>query len=105
MSAVERAHPGIFLAPDAEVFQLAIAAAAGGQQLFDMAPVHTNVVQRSVNAECREVAKSLAEKSGEFGSVHLARGHWERAMVDRTEAARVTIYPHIVGRVGKSHRG
>src|SRR5690349_18315748 len=45
LTAVERAHPGIVLDPDAEVFQLAIDAAAGGQQVLGMAPVHADEVQ------------------------------------------------------------
>src|SRR5271156_3849858 len=86
LAAVERAHPGIVLDPDAEVFQLAIGFATGSQQLFEMAPVHADEVQRAVDAECGEVAESLAEKGGELGSIHLARGHREGAMVDRAEA-------------------
>jgi hypothetical protein len=64
LAAIERAHPGIVLDPDAEVFQLAIGVAAGGQQLVDMAPVHADVLQRAVNAECREVAERLTQKGG-----------------------------------------
>ena len=45
LAAVERAHPAIVLDPDAEVFQFAIGAVAGGQQLVEMAPVHADVVQ------------------------------------------------------------
>ena len=35
LAAIERSHPSIVLDPDAEVFQLAIRIAAGGQQLWD----------------------------------------------------------------------
>src|SRR3984893_5740459 len=105
VAAVERAHPGIVLDPDAEVFQLAIDAVSGGHQLLDVAPVHADEVQGAVTAECREVPESLAEKGGEFGSVHLARGHRKGAMMDRAEATRVTIDRHIVGRVDEYHCG
>ena len=44
LAAVERPHTAIVLDPDAEVLQLAIGAVAGGQQLFEMAPIHANVV-------------------------------------------------------------
>jgi hypothetical protein len=70
-----------------------------------MAPVDADVVQCAVNAEGREVAERLTEKGGEFGPIHLARSHRERAMVDRAETAGVTIDRHIVGRVGEHHRG
>src|SRR5204863_6530371 len=83
LAAVERTHAGVVLDPDAEVFELAIDLAAGGQQLFGMAPVHENVVQRAFDAECREVVESLGEKGGEFGAVHLARGHREWPVMDR----------------------
>src|SRR5262249_11033892 len=105
LTAVERAHSGIVLDPDAEVFQLAISVAASGQQLCDVPPIHADVVQGSLSAECRKVAESVAEKGGKFGAVHLARGHREWAMVDRAEATGVSIDRHIVGRVGEHHRG
>jgi hypothetical protein len=105
LAAVERAHPAIVLDPNAEVLQLVIGGSAGGQQLLDMAPVHADEVQRAVEAECYEVAESLAKKAGEFGSIHLARGHRERPMVDRAETTRMPTDRHIVGRVGEHHRG
>src|SRR5215813_8231661 len=86
-----RLDPGIVLDPDAEVFRRAISIAAGGQQLWDVAPIHADVVQGPLTAECRKVAESVAEKGGEFAAVHLARGHRERAMVDRTDATGVSI--------------
>src|SRR5437588_11983627 len=60
LAAVKRAHPGIVFGPNAEVYQFAIDVAAGGQQLFGMAPVHEDVVQRTVKAEFREIAASMA---------------------------------------------
>jgi len=69
---IERAHPGIVLDPDADVFELVIRLAAGGQQLFDVAPVHADEMDGAVNAKGRQVAESFAEKSGEFGPIHLA---------------------------------
>ena len=59
----------------------------------------------AVNAEAHEIAESLAEKGGELGFVHLARGHREGAMMDGAEAAHVTFDPQVVGRVGEHHRG
>src|ERR1700730_11830910 len=105
LAAVERAHPAIVLDPNTEVFQLAVGLSSSRQQLVEMAPVHTDVVQRAVEAERGEGAKSLAEKGSEFGLVHLARGHREGAMVDRAEAARVTVDPYVVGRIGEDCRG
>ena len=103
--AVERTHTGVVLDPDAEVFQLAVDPAADGQQVFDMTPVHEQIMQRAIDAEGREVATRLVEKGGEFGPIHLARGHRERAMMDRAETAHVTFDRQVVGRVGEHHRG
>src|SRR5205823_3177092 len=89
LAAVERAHPGIIFDPDADVLQLAIGRKTGGQQLLHMAPVHADELDGAFNAKGREVAKGLAEKSGEFGTVHLARGHREGPMVDRPETTRM----------------
>src|SRR5271170_2192979 len=104
LAAVERTHPAIVLDPNAEVLQLVIGGSAGRQQLLDMAPVDADEVQRAVDAECSEVAESLAKKAGEFGSIHLARGHREGSMVDRAETTGMTIDRHIVGRVGEHQR-
>src|SRR6266404_1680318 len=70
-----------------------------------MAPVHADVVQRSARAEGAEVAAGLAEKSGEFGLAHLARGHRKRAMVDRPEAARMAVDFHVVRWVDENRSG
>src|SRR5205085_1538398 len=105
LAAVERPHPAIVLDPNTEVLQLVVGGSAGRQQLLEMAPVHADEVQRTADAECHEVAESLAKKAGEFGSIHLARGHREGPMVDRAETTRMTIDRHIIRRVGEHHRG
>src|SRR5271154_6599003 len=51
LAAVERAHPRVVLDPDAEVLHLVVDPAAGRQQLFDVAPVHADVMERAVGAE------------------------------------------------------
>jgi hypothetical protein len=76
---------------DADIFQRGVDLAPARHQLLEVAPIHADVVQRAIDAECREVAARLAEERGEFSPAHLTRGHWEGAMVDRPEAARVTV--------------
>src|SRR5260370_9305420 len=51
LAAVERAHAGIVLGPDAQVLQLGIAALAGGEQLPHVAPIHAYEVQRPAETE------------------------------------------------------
>src|ERR1700732_4751270 len=77
LAAIERAHAGIVLDPDAEVLQFTVGFGTGGQQLVEMAPVHADEVQRARGAEGGEIAAGLGEKGGEFGFIHLARGHRE----------------------------
>ena len=55
---------------------------------------------RAVSLDIRR-GMSLVEKVGEFGAIHLARGHREGVVVDRAEAACVTVDRHVVGRVGE----
>jgi len=62
-------------------------------------------MQRSGGAEGGEVAEGLAEERSELGLIHLTRSHREWAVMDRPEAAGVTLDRHVVGRVGKHHRG
>jgi hypothetical protein len=105
LAAVERAHAGVVLDPNADIFELAIGFSAGGQQFVEVAPVHADVVQRSAGAEGGKVAAGPAEKSGERGFVHLARSHRKRTMVDCAEAARMALDRHVVGWVGEDHGG
>jgi hypothetical protein len=53
----------------------------------------------------REMAQAGGEKHGEGGPAHLARGHRKRAMMDRSQPGCMTVDRHIVGWVGKHHRG
>ena len=62
-------------------------------------------MQRSGGAEGDEVVAGLVEERSELGLIHLTRSHRKRAMMDRTEAAGVTLDRHVVRRVGKHHCG
>src|SRR5215467_3014260 len=100
---VERAPPALAFDPNTEVFELVIYVSAGDQQLFGMAPIHADVVQRAVEAEGGEIAENLAEKGGEFDLVHLARGHREGAMMDRRRSTPVTVDRYVAKRIAKHH--
>src|SRR6202521_5418376 len=103
LAAVERAHAGIVLGPDAQVLQLAIGALAGGEQLAHVAPIHADEVERPVETEPGEEPESARKELGELGLVHLARGLREFAMVDRTEPPDMAIDRHIVWRIGEAN--
>src|SRR6202022_4340552 len=104
LAAIERAHAGIVLDPDAEVLELARGLGTGNQQLVEMAPVHANEVQRSRGTEGGKVAAGLGKKGGVFRFVHLARGHRERRVVDRYREARMAGKNDVVRLVGEDRR-
>ena len=74
LAAVQRAHPGIVLDPDAEILELAVEAVGGEQQLQLMAPIHADVVQRAVDAVLHQVLERTAQKKDILFSVHFSGG-------------------------------
>jgi len=105
LAAIERAHAGIVLDPDAHILEFAIGLLADGEQFGEMAPIHADVMQRAGGAKGGEVTAGLAEERSELGLIHLTRSHREWTVMDRAETARVTLDWHVVRRVGKDHRG
>ena len=103
--AVERAPPALVFDPDTEVFELVIYVSAGDQQLFGMAPIDADIVQRAVDAEGGEIAENLAERGDKFGPAPLAGRHRAGATIDRPETARVTVGRPVVGRIGERRGG
>src|SRR5476649_2682343 len=75
LAAVEGAHDGVLLHPDAKVLLLGVDLAAGGLHLVQVTPVHADKVQRAWPA----VAGGEAERGDEKGGVglrrHLAHRH------------------------------
>src|SRR4029079_14549370 len=57
-TAVERSHSAVLLGPDTDIFQFRVRAIARGHHLFDAAPIHTNVVDRSIRAVRRQITES-----------------------------------------------
>src|SRR5262245_37396347 len=64
LAAIERAHAGIVLDPDADILEFAIGASTGGEQFPVMTPVDADVMQRSGGASGSEVTAGLTEKGG-----------------------------------------
>ena len=56
--AIERAHAGVGLVPDAEVLELTVDLAAGGEHLPHVAPVHADLMDRAVNGVLGEPIKN-----------------------------------------------
>src|SRR5271154_5128030 len=72
LAAVERAHPGVVLDPDAEILELGIGRLPGRQQLGQMAPIHTYVMQGAVDAVRSEQLAGVRQEGGELRDVQLA---------------------------------
>ena len=75
--------------------------AAGGQHLPEVAPIHADLMDRTVDAVLGEQAKNRFEECGEFRLAHLAATHREVAMTDAAEATDVAIDSDVVGRIGE----
>jgi hypothetical protein len=91
LTAIEGAHPGVVLGPDADVFELRVNAGCGRKEFCHVAPVYADVMQRAVDTVAAEQGTSVIEKQREFRLGHLARGHLELAMSNRSEAAYVAV--------------
>src|SRR6202047_3914674 len=83
LAAVERAHAGIVLGPDAQVLQFGIGALAGGEQLRHVPPIHADEVERPVETEPGEEPESARQDLGELGLVispdAIANSRWRMA--------------------------
>ena len=103
LGAVEAAHAGICLGPDAQVLELGIGTGRGFQDLAHMPPVHADKVDRAIGTECLQLAKCLSQKVYELGSGHFAGGHIEFAMLDLARARNVAANLDVIGRVREDH--
>src|SRR5216683_7179591 len=71
LAAIERSHAAVILGPDAEVLELGVDFAAGGEQLAHVPPVHAYEVKRPVPAMAREQRAGARQEPGELGLAHL----------------------------------
>ncbi len=99
LGAVERAHAGVGLVPDAEVLELAVDRAAGAEHLPQVAPVHADLMDRSVDGILGETLKDRLQKGRELGLAHLAAAHGEVAMANPAEATDMAVDRNVVWRV------
>ena len=70
--AVECAHAAIVFDPDNEVFEFVIDRLTSGHHFGHMAPVHTDEMDRAVDAVLRQVLKSCLQEVNELTPCHLA---------------------------------
>src|SRR3954471_1696625 len=82
--AVERAHAGVGLVPDTEVFEL-VDLPAGGEHLPHVAPVHADLMNRAVNGVLGEPIKDRLQEGRKLDLAHLAAAHGELPMTYPTK--------------------
>jgi len=95
LAAVEAAHAGIGLGPDAQVLQLGIDLVTGRHHFDDVAPVHADVMNGCVRAVCDQMPEHRREEAGEGFLAHLATRHGEFAMPDDALAADMAVDRHM----------
>ena len=99
LGAVERAHAGIRLVPDAEVQEAAIDRSSDRRDLLHVAPVHADKMHGAVARHRGDGAQRLLQEGAERVVRHLAGGHGEFAVP--SALIGVTVDLHIVGRIEK----
>src|SRR5262249_38615528 len=87
LGAIERAHSGVALVPDTEVLELAVDLVTGAEHLSHVAPIHADLMDRTVDSVLGEQGKDGFEKGCEFRLAHLATAHGEVAMTNAAQAA------------------
>ena len=103
LRAVEGAHAGIGLHPDAQILERELRRAACHQQFIEMAPVHAHEGDGAVGAVAADLLEEGREEGRELVLRHLARGHRELGVLNAPEARHVTADRHIIRRVGEHH--
>src|SRR5260370_40685632 len=101
LRAVQRSHPAVVLVPHAEVFELAVNAAACRDQLEGVSPIHANEVDRAVDAEGGQVPDRRFQKLHELEVRHFAGGHLKLSMLDCAQTADMTVDSDVLWRSGQ----
>src|SRR5271167_1840467 len=100
--AIERAHAGVRLCPNAEVLKLKAIALAGFEELAHMAPIHAYEQDGAVMQRRDQRGDELGEEGREVVLGHLARRHRELAVPRIAEAGDESVDLHVVRWVGEN---
>ena len=103
--AIEGAHAAVVLDPDDQVLKFREDGLARCEDLGQMAPVHADVVDRSLDTVRGQRREGLLQKRGERLAVHLPGGHGELAVFDAAQAAGMPVDPDGVGRISEDQAG
>ena len=103
LRAVEGAHAGVGLDPDAQILERELRRAACHEQFIEMAPVHADEGDGAIGAVGADLFEGGREEGRELVFRHLARGHRELGVLDLPESRHVAVDRHIIRRVGEHH--
>ena len=101
---VKRAHAPVALNPNTQVKKIEASGATGGKYLAHVAPVHAGVDDGAAGGVRAGKLECFRQEARELIFAHLARGHRELAMLDRTAAADVTLYLDVIRGIGEHRR-
>ena len=104
-AAIEGAHAGVVLDPDADVLELGVNLPTSGQNFGHVAPVHADKMDRAIEAVTGKQEKDPGEEGRELGDAHLATRHREVVVVNRSQTTDIALDGDVVRRVDESHRG
>ena len=75
------------------------------EDLGQVAPVHADVVNRSLDTVRGQRRERLLQKRGERLAAHLPGGHGELAVFDAAQPAGMSVDRDVVGRIGEDQAG
>ena len=104
LGTVKRAHPRIVFAPYTQIFKLVIHFSRR-HHLFNMPPVHTNIMQRAGFAERTQAFKRRTQKMRELLAGHFAGGKFKFIVFYTAGPADMPVNFYIVRRIRKHHIG
>src|SRR5882724_5630903 len=77
LRTVERTHSGVGPVPDADVLQLRVVGVSGCEHFSHVAPIHADLVDRTLRRIPAEQRVYTGEEGRELAFAHLAGGHGE----------------------------
>ncbi len=104
LRAIEGAHPGVGLHPDAQVLERELRRAARCQELVEMTPVHAHEGDGAIAAVASAIRLEDGREEGRERCVrHLPRGHRELGVLHVPETRDVPADGDVIRRVREHH--
>src|SRR5579862_491186 len=102
LTAIKRSHSAYIFHPHAQVLQFRMSGFSSRHDLLHVPPVHTDVVNRPVQAVTDKQLENSQKEIHKLRFRHLSRGHAEVLMLNRSQSADVTRDTNVVGRIGEN---